>query len=176
MQTSFPRSICLGLFLMSVLSTASIYAGTQYLEAAQLPAQPGWPNPLASFGGVPVTSKKVWQNKRRAELKALFQHYMYGVMPPAPAPMAATVEREDKSCFGGKATLKEVTIPLGTGNAPRIHLLLVTPNQHRKAVPAFLGLNFCGNHALVADPKVALPAGWMPKSCSGCTNNQATDA
>jgi dienelactone hydrolase len=161
---------------MSVFSAATIYAGAQYPDAGQLPAQPGWPNPLATFEGTSVTSKKLWQNTRRRELKELFQHYMYGAMPPAPARMAATVEREDKTCFGGKATLKEVTIPLTTANGPRIHLLLVTPNQHRKAVPGFVGLNFCGNHALLADPKIALPSGWMPKSCAGCTNNQATDS
>src|SRR5204863_2538308 len=55
-------------------------------------------------------------------------------------------------------------------------LLLVTPNHGPKRAPVFVGLNFCGNHTLLTDPKIALPAGWMPKSCPGCTNNQATDA
>src|SRR5204863_8370121 len=55
-------------------------------------------------------------------------------------------------------------------------LLLVTPNHGPKRAPVFVGLNFCGNHTLLTDPKIALPAGWMPKSCPGCTNNQATEA
>ena len=36
-------------------------------------------------------------------------------------------------------------------------------------------MNFCGNHTLLADPQIALPRGWMPNSCPGVTNHQATD-
>jgi len=135
-----------------------------------------WPDPLVRSNGVAVTTKKLWVNSRRPELKEQFQQYMYGMMPPAPAKIVSSVEREDKAAFGGKATLKEVTIAFGPASAPRIHLLLVTPNNRRKPAPVFVGLNFCGNHTLVNDPRVRLPTEWMPKSCPGCTNNQATDA
>jgi hypothetical protein len=37
-------------------------------------------------------------------------------------------------------------------------------------------MNFCGNHAVLNDPDIPLPTGWMPNSCAGCTNNQATEA
>ncbi len=127
------------------------------------------------FDGTPVTTKKMWVDKRRPELKTLFQHYMYGTMPPSPK-MKFTVERVDKNFFGGKATKKEVTIAFGPTNEPRIHLLLVVPNERKRPAPTFVGLNFCGNHMLVTDTTVALPAGWMPKNCAGCTNNAATDA
>jgi hypothetical protein len=50
------------------------------------------------------------------------------------------------------------------------------PNARTQPAPAFLGLNFCGNHAVLDDPGIPLPAGWMPKNCPGCTNNRATDA
>jgi len=65
---------------------------------------------------------------------------------------------------------------LGTNNAPQIHLLLVAPNHRSKPAPVFVGLNFCGNHTVLADPVVSLPTVWMPKSCPGVTNNHATDA
>ena len=53
--------------------------------ADQLPARPEMPDPLVMLDGSPVTSKKMWREKRRPELKALFEHYMYGSAPPAPA-------------------------------------------------------------------------------------------
>ena len=31
--------------------------------------------------------------------------------------------------------------------------------------PAFVGPNFCGNHAAAASPQIALPPGWMPDWC-----------
>ena len=161
---------------MLLTSTTSLRAGDRFPAVSQLPAQTGLPDPLVTFDGTRVTSKKAWRNARRPELKALFEHYMYGTMPPAPAKIASTVEHEDKHYFGGKATLKEVTIRWGPSDSPAIHLLLVTPNNRRKPAAAFLGLNFCGNHTLVTDPKVVLPSVWMPKSCPGCTNNHATDA
>ena len=53
-------------------------------EISQLPSQTGSPNPLVMLDGTPVTTKKMWVDKRRPELKELFQHYMYGTMPPPP--------------------------------------------------------------------------------------------
>ncbi len=69
-----------------------------------------------------------------------------------------------------------MTIAFGPADAPKIHLLLVIPNRRTGPAPAFLGLNFCGNHTLVADPSVALPSPWMPRNCPGCRDNRATEA
>ena len=51
----------------------------------KLPSHPDLPDPLVMLDGTRVTTKEQWETKRRPELKALFQHYMYGVRPPAPA-------------------------------------------------------------------------------------------
>ena len=51
----------------------------------------------------------------------------------------------------------------------------MTPNAKRPA-PVFVGLNFNGNHAALADPKVALPKAWMRENKVGVVNNRATDA
>jgi hypothetical protein len=53
--------------------------------------------------------------------------------------------------------------------------MLVVPNGARGPVPAFLTMNFCGNHALTADARVPLARGWLYNSCKGCTNNTATE-
>jgi hypothetical protein len=115
-------------------------------------------------------------SQRGPELKALFQHYMYGHLPPRPDHLQATAGRVNPNLFGGKATSKEVTIRFGSTNVPAIHLLLVIPNRRAKPAPVFVGMNFNGNHTVLDDPGIALPAGWMPKNSPGSTNNRATDA
>ena len=74
--------------------------------------------------------------------------------------MTAKVTREDKAALGGKATLREITLSLSQPEGAEIHLLLVTPNDAKKPVPVFLGLNFNGNHALLADPQIFVPPDW----------------
>src|SRR5256885_1400626 len=60
---------------------------------SDLPSQPELPDPLTTFEGRRVTSREQWEQERRPELKKLFQHYMYGYMPPPPAKVHAAVER-----------------------------------------------------------------------------------
>jgi hypothetical protein len=106
-------------------------------------------------------------------LKTLFQHYMYGYLPE-PSKIAAKVERTDPKALGGKATLKEITISFGPPQTSPIHLLLVVPNDRKEPAPAFVGMNFCGNHALIKDPAVRLPTAWMyPRP--GIKDNRATE-
>jgi hypothetical protein len=70
------------------------------------------------FKGERVTTKEQWVNKRRPELKALFQYYMYGYLPPAPDRVESKVEFEDRQAFDGKATLKEITLSFGPPGTP----------------------------------------------------------
>jgi hypothetical protein len=154
---------------------AAVMPLADFPEILALPPQTGLPDPLVMFDGTPVKSPDQWTSRRRPELKALFEHYMYGRMPP-PSPIAAKVEREDSRYFGGKATKKEVTIALGDVKGAEIHLLLVVPNGRTGPAPAFLGLNFHGNHTALADPTIALPTVWMPSSAPGAKENKATDA
>lgn len=150
-------------------------AAAPFPDVEQLRPQAGLPDPLVMSNGERVTTKEQWMTQRRPELKALFEHYMYGQFPPAPK-IQSSVERVDRQFYNGKATKKEVTITLGAADAPQIHLLLVVPNERKAPAPVFLGLNFYGNHALVTDPSVALPSGWVPRGTPGGTNSRATDA
>jgi hypothetical protein len=162
------------MFCTVLVLAAAAHAG--FPDVSKLPSHKALPDPLTMFNGDRVTTRDQWVHKRRPELKALFQYYMYGHLPPAPAKIASTVEREDHRYFGGKATMKQVTIAFGSPKVPRIHLLLVVPNDRRTPAPVFLGLNFCGNHTLVKDPSVALPTSWMPDHCPGCKDHRATEA
>jgi hypothetical protein len=147
----------------------------QLPEVSALPSRPELPDPLVGLDGHRVTTREEWLASRRPELKRLFQHYMYGFMPPAPERVRATVRRTDPAALGGKATLKELTLVWGPPEMPTIDLLLIVPNQRRGLAPVFLGLNFGGNHAVLPDPKIALARGWMPGRRAGVEDNRATD-
>ncbi|MBN2506973.1 MAG: acetylxylan esterase [Verrucomicrobia bacterium] len=149
-------------------------AGGPLPEFAALPVQTNLPDPLVMLDGTRVTTPDAWVSRRRPELQALFQHYMYGALPPKPAAVQFDVEREDARYFGGKATKKEVYV--SAGNLKRMHLLVVIPNRRAGPAPVFLGMNFCGNHAVVNDPGIPLSGVWVYSSCKGCTNNRATEA
>ena len=142
---------------------------TQSIMALELP------DPLVMKDGTPVKNRKDWEQKRRPELKALFQQEMYGQIPPKPEKIEFKVQNQHDDSLGGKAVMKNVTISFGSPESPRIDLLVVSPKDSKKH-PAFLVINFCGNHAITDDPRVPLTRGWMYSMCKGCTNNQATDA
>jgi len=145
-------------------------------DASQLPVHKELPDPLVMMDGRKVTSKAMWENERKPELKALFQHYMYGTLPPVPGKVTAVVERVDPNFFGGKATKKEVAIRVAPEPCPTINLLMVVPNKRSGPAPVFLGINFSGNHALTTDPSVALPTAWMRQGRGDeVLNSRATD-
>jgi dienelactone hydrolase len=126
--------------------------------------------------GQRVTSRDQWFKERRPELKALFEHYMYGAIPPKPAHVQTKMLGEYHDFLAGKATLKLVTLETGPTNAPRIDLMLVVPNARRSPAPVFVAMDFCGNHALTDDPRVPLARSWMGSFCKGCMSNTATEA
>ncbi|MBC7818095.1 MAG: acetylxylan esterase, partial [Planctomycetaceae bacterium] len=115
-------------FLTLVLLSIGVTSAGEFPSFEQLPARPEPPDPLVMLDGTPVRTRDDWFNKRRPELKALFEHYMYGKAPPPPDNLTATIVRTDEKCLGGKATLREVTIKFGPKSAPPINLLLITPN------------------------------------------------
>jgi len=176
-HSSFPHRRLTGLLVAAPILASCLAGAAAFPDPAQLPQKPELPDPLVTFSGQRVASPNQWRQERRPELKALFQHYMYGHLPPAPPRIEPTIERVDKTYFGGKATKKEVAIAFGPPGTPKLHLLLVIPNKPPKPAPVFVGPNFCGNHALVNDPSVRIPPGWMYSGFfPGVTNNRATEA
>jgi hypothetical protein len=175
MKPAVPWTAFMACFLAILATPRPAVPQTRFPPLAELPSRPELPDPLVLFDGRRVTSKEQWFKERRPELKELFQHYMYGYLPPAPEKVAAKVERTDRGALGGKATLKEITLTFGPPEMPPIHLLLVVPNQRRGPAPVFVGINFHGNHAVVRDPLVRLPTVWVPNR-SGGRDNRATEA
>jgi hypothetical protein len=169
---------CASLVALIVLTcfAAPLPAGKEPLpDPDKLAVRKEMPDPLVMLNGQRVTTKEQWFKERRPELKTLFQHYMYGYAPPQPAKMQFTIERTDPKALGGKATLKEVTIALAGPDGPKLHVLLVVPNKRTGPAPVFVGMNFCGNHAVLADPKIPLSTAWMYPNRKGVKNNRATE-
>lgn len=145
-------------------------------DEAQVPAY-ALPDPLVCADGTRISTVRTWEKKRRPELLRLFEEQVYGRAPQRPQRrLPCEIISQATDAFGGKATRKEVTVWLtGQKGGPSLNLLIFRPNGVKGRVPAFLGLNFGGNHAVTSDPAVQLAGSWLPQG-SGVTNNRATEA
>ncbi len=163
MTNALSTGILVLFLLLPLLGMAAIVRAADFPAFEQLPAVEEFPDPLKMLDGTTVATDDDWNAKRKPELKALFQHYMYGQLPTAP-PIIATVRSEYKDCLGGKATMKQVLITFGPADCPAIDLLLIVPNRpagkttSEKAPPVILGLNFTGNHTVLEDPRIEMTA------------------
>src|SRR5215207_161424 len=122
----------------------------------KLPSIPEFPDVLTTRDGTKVTTKKDWEEKRRPELKELFQTYMYGRYPAKPEKVTAKLLFEDPKALGGKGTLREVESTFGPPEWPKIYLLVAVPNGKTPAA-CFVGPNFHGNHVVTDHEKVRVP-------------------
>lgn len=145
-------------------------------EPQSLSATAGLPDVCLTLAGQRVTTARQWNEIRRPELKRLFEHYVYGSLPPRPAQFETMLLGESRDFLNGGATLKLVRLVCGPGAGPQIDLMVVVPNRRSAPVPVFLVMNFCGNQAVTADDRVPLPRSWVPDRCAGVTNNHPTAA
>jgi len=136
------------------------------------------PDPLRSEDGRAVERANQWTRKRRGEVLELFREHVYGRSPGRPKGMRFEVVEQDANALGGKATRKQVTIWFtGKADGPSMDLLMYIPNARRGPAPAFLGLNFKGNHSVSSDPAIRLSTRWVPNSeKEGRVGNRATEA
>ena len=136
------------------------------------------PDPLVLSNGKQVTDAKTWRKKRRPEILKSFEAQVYGRSPGRPRGMRFEVTSIDTQALDGRATRKEATVYFTTNNAgPRMNMLIYAPNGAPRPVPAFLGLNFDGNHAISKDSGITLSKQWMPESKAGdVVDHRATEA
>ena len=119
------------------------------------------PDPLVCADGTKVTDAAAWRSKRRPEILEMFRAHMHGRSPARPAEMKFEVTSVNKQALGGTATRKEITVRFGNEpDAPPMRILLYVPNAGPKPAPAFMGVNFDGNHTLDADPGITLTEQW----------------
>lgn len=167
---------CLALLGGAMVNLSTFGTAADFPPFDQLPVRVELPDPLTMLDGSPVTTPEQWVQKRRPELRALFQHYMYGRIPAKPQRWEKDGPSfEDPKFLDGKATLREDTLAFyGPDLTQRLRVLVVRPNKPGPA-PTFVAMNFCGNHAVVADPRVQIPTTWIYPSCAGVENDRATE-
>ncbi|OGG06555.1 MAG: acetylxylan esterase [Candidatus Glassbacteria bacterium RIFCSPLOWO2_12_FULL_58_11] len=165
-------ALCLG--LSTLLLRGQEF--TPNFDESKVPAYT-LPNPLLCLDGTRVSGSTQWFEKRRPEIMGLFQEQVYGKSPGKPG--KATYASLDSSlALEGTAIRKQVELTLQQGGKEiTIGLLLYLPSGRSGPVPAFLGLNFGGNHSICSDPGIILNTNWMrPNEKNGIVNNQATEA
>ncbi|MBI3697582.1 MAG: acetylxylan esterase [Acidobacteria bacterium] len=135
------------------------------------------PDPLLMASGERVTDAKTWVERRRPEILRLFETYVYGRSPERPAHLSFELDSIARDALGGTAVRKQVSVRFSEKpDGPKMDILLYLPAGARRPVPVFLGLNFNGNHAVHADPGIALSKQWMRNNpAQGVVNNRATE-
>lgn len=170
------RWVLLLLLLGLMTSAARFTVAEDFPPVSELKPHDDLPDPLILLSGKKVASRQQWEAERRPELARLFQHYMYGFLPPKPVKTAAAVVTLDEKYLSGKALLEEVTISfLDPKLSHQLRVLVARPTQAGQPKGMFIGMNFCGNHAVVAHPQVKIPAGWIYNSCAGVEKERATE-
>ena len=128
-----------------------------YDEAAVVPYE--LQDPLVFADGKKVR-KNQWQ-ERRKEILGMFQHEMYGVLPPkGEGIFLETIE--EGSTLHGQGTRRQVRMwfrPDKTG--PKVDWLIVTPNNVEGPVPVVLLYNYAGNHTILPDEEILVSDAWF---------------
>jgi hypothetical protein len=158
---------------IGILVMTAVAIPADYPPPGKLPSVAEFPDVLTTRDGTKVSTKKDWEEKRRPELKELFQTYMYGHFPAKPEKWSAKILFEDAKALEGKGTLREVEITFGPPEWPKIYLLVAVPNGKTPAA-CFVGPNFHGNHVITSHEKVRIPTAWVPDRGPSVVKNTAT--
>jgi hypothetical protein len=165
----------LPLALPGVLAMTAAVLAADFPPPDKLPSKPELPDPTVMLDGTRVTTREQWEQKRRPELKALFEHYMYGRYPAKPETVTAELLFQDITVFNGKGILREYELTFGPPGWPKVNLLLAVPAGKAPAA-CFVGTNFGGNHLLTDLASVRIPTAWVPNNYPGVKDNKATEA
>lgn len=95
----------------------------------------------------PKMTLREWKSEGRPEVLDFFSREVYGVVPAGEVESRWELDRESL-LFGGEVIRREYLLTLGGSLKARI--LAYLPKSEKK-VPAFLGLNFEGNHTVDSD-------------------------
>lgn len=133
------------------------------------------PDPLVMANGKSVKTKADWA-KQRAELLQFFAENVYGKIPTQALRLRFQTTQTDDNALNGLAVRKQVSIFFTDyPQLPSIDVLLYMPKTSKKPVPAFLGLNFCGNHCVTNEAGIPLSTRWVADAKEVSINNRATE-
>ncbi|MCA9061767.1 MAG: acetylxylan esterase [Planctomycetaceae bacterium] len=133
------------------------------------------PELLVCSDGTKVTTADEWVQKRRPEILHLFEEHVFGQIPDAIPQLRTRVRSDYSDCVDGKARRREITVFFTDDDSgPQMDMMIYTPVNAKGPVPAFLGLNFQGNHTIEADPRIHVTESWVRGNSVGAVNNRAT--
>ena len=136
-----------------ILLFALVFVGVAPLSAQSSASAQQTPH----YGAEPLKfgSLKEWRKVHRPAIYNFFLTEVYGRQPEQQLPIRFEMLEQSADALGGKAIRKQVAIHIGQSQSP-ILLLIYQPNNARKAVPAFVAMNFKGNHQINADPAIII--------------------
>jgi len=101
-------------------------AGAEYPTADELPVIEKLPDPFTFFNSDRrVATLEDWQ-LRREEIKALFQHYIYGKIPPIETHATGEII-SSQEMYGGKATLYHAEVKVGPNKEIKCNVRWIQP-------------------------------------------------
>lgn len=176
MKTRLACALASATMLFATMDDAEAQPKGFNYDEAKVPAYT-LPDVLLRTDGLKVKDAQGWTDVRRPELVKLFEEHVYGRAPRRKPPgLKFEVTSTEKRALDGLATRKEVTVHFTeAADGPKMHLLLYLPNSEKQPVPAFLGLNFQGNHSIHPDPGITLSKSWMRPGGKGVKDDHATE-
>lgn len=107
------------------------------------------PSVLVKEDGSVVKNAWEWMNLRRPEVLDFYRREVFGSLPPRADNMSIEVLSEKRDALDNTAIRKEIkiTFSMNNGESRSMVMLLYKPQNIQKPVPAFVELNFKGNHA-----------------------------
>lgn len=108
------------------------------------------------YGAEPleISSLRQWERVHRPAIYDFFEKEVYGRMPEKQVPIRYELLSEGEA-LGGKAVRREVAMHI-EGMATPVPILMYIPAAAEGTVPAFLGMNFKGNHQINPDPEITI--------------------
>jgi endo-1,4-beta-xylanase len=128
------------LFLLGVAACIGVGQDARK-PAGDLPEVKELPNPFTFADGSPVRSPKDWE-RRRVELKELFQAYVYGHMPPRPQKL--TVHKGERvTDDANKVTIQDLELKLEhEGKSLTLNVRVALPAGAKGKVPVIIQSTF----------------------------------
>lgn len=105
-------------------------------------------------GPLKVESRKAWEKVHRPAIYNFFLTEVFGRQPETQVKATYESVSVDDKALGGKAIRKEVAIHFEGMDDPMLVLMYIP--KSRKPVPAFVGINFNGNHQTTTDPAITI--------------------
>ena len=174
MLTLRNATVALGLSLLIMHDTETPAANYDESEVPEYTL----PDPLKMLDGSSVATVSDWIEKRRPEVLELFREHVYGHAHGRPSGMKFKVIQNDHNALGGKAIRREVLITFARKEeTPEASLLIYIPKNAEGPVPAFLVINFDGNHLIHSDPAISISRSWVRNSKRhSITNNRPNES